>query len=159
MPASTLEERAAEVLRSAPEAVVPLERLHRVLLREVGPQVGGYAQLHERLRRRSDLFLVLEPRAPWTSEAWPPEVRAEYQAALRATGLDAGPHVALVDGTPPADSPTAGWEPVLRRLDQSLLRLWSAVPSDGAAAAELSEALAEAGALRHAMSRYLVASS
>src|SRR5690606_13649264 len=58
---SQIEQRVLRLLRNDPDPMVPLTRIHAALVAELGPRSGTYAQLHERLRRRPDLFLLLEP--------------------------------------------------------------------------------------------------
>ena len=152
---SEIEQRVLTLLRNDPEPLVPLTRIHAALVAELGPRTGTYAQLHERLRRRPDLFLLLEPLPmPWSADAWAADIEDEYRHALREAGLDPGPHVALA--TPdaelpplPATAPPAA--PVLRSLQESLVHLWSCAADDPELQAELVEALGQAEEIRRAL--------
>src|SRR5690625_5996575 len=74
------------VLRSDPELAVPLSRLHSALTETSGPAL---APLRERLRERSDLFVLLEPAPlPWDGAGWSERDRQGYRAAFRAAGLE-----------------------------------------------------------------------
>lgn len=149
---SQIEQRVLALLRNDPDPMVPLTRIHAALVAELGHRCGTYAQLHERLRRRPDLFLLLEPLPmPWAAGGWPADLQDEYRHALREVGLDAGPRVALAtqDADPPplpaAAHPAA---PVLRTLQESLVHLWSCAADDPELQAELVEALGQAEEIR-----------
>src|SRR5690606_9601115 len=111
---SEIEQRVLTLLRNDPEPMVPLARIHAALVAELGPRIGTYAQLHDRLRRRPDLFLLLDPLPlPWSADTWSGDVQDEYRNALREAGIDTGPRVALaapdveLPPPPPAAHPAA----------------------------------------------------
>jgi hypothetical protein len=149
-----LEACALALLRADPEVAVPISRLHDALITEAGADIGGASRLADRLRRRPDLFLLLEPRTTsWPTDTWPRELREEYRDALRSVGLVAEPRVApihphagpgaVVDTT---DAP--GIEPLLRTLRASLVELWRATDHDDEARDKIVEAIDDAGRIR-----------
>jgi len=152
---SQIEQRVLALLRNDPDPMVPLTRIHAALVAELGPRCGTYAQLYERLRRRPDLFLLLEPLPiPWSGDTWSADIQDEYRHALREAGLDTGPRVALA--TPDAELPPlpAGAHPaapVLRTLQESLVHLWSSAADDPELQAELIEALGQAEEIRRVL--------
>lgn len=149
-----IEQRILALLRSDPDPMVPLTRLHAALVAELGPRGGTYAQLHQRIRRRPDLFLLLEPLSvPWSDDGWGIDLQREYERALRDAGLDTGPRVALAtpDSEPPAASGADPAAPVLRMLQESLVHLWASAADDPQLQAELVEALGQAEELRRVL--------
>lgn len=158
MPRS-LEDQARDVLRGEPAPAIPLSRLHRTLVAEAGPTIGTYSQLHERLRRRPELFVIVEPPdLPWDAAAWPAELRHEYRDALRRAGAVAEPRVALRthDAESPwkhARPPSTGLPAVLQHLDLTLHELWTATDDDPPARIAISEAMARADEFRDAVER------
>jgi hypothetical protein len=152
--AGDLEARVVALLGRDPEPTVPLSRLHRHLLAELGPGSITYAELYERLAQRPDLFLIFESREPaWSTAGWPVATRLEYQEALRDAGLEPGPRVALVEpgAAETAGAPLTGTERVLRRLSASLALLWAAAGDDARTRVEMAEATKLALAMRRAI--------
>lgn len=149
-----IEACALALLRADPEVAVPISRLHDALTAEAGADIGGTSRLADRLRRRPDLFLLLEPRTtPWPTDAWSRELRDEYRDALRSIGLIAEPRVAPIH--PPAGpsgvvnaTDTPGIEPLIRTLRASLVELWRATHHDDEVRERIVEAIDEAGRLR-----------
>jgi hypothetical protein len=149
-----VETRAAALLRREDAAAVPVQRLHRALVAEWGPRSGTYGELGTALRRRPDLFVLLEPADPLgTATAWSPELRAEYEAALREAGVDSGPRVALAEARPPwpavavtEDTPEDIGS--IARMEASLVALWTAARGDGEIRARIADALRESEEIR-----------
>lgn len=157
----SVEQRLIQLLRESPAPAVPLRDLHEALAAESPDRTVSYGQLAEALRRRREVFILLESRSPLGDEtAWPAGVRAEYERALVDAGVDTGPHISLadpVDGeigadrleSPPTGTDVAPWI----ELRQSLLRVWhsaldnpsmrTAVAAAIAGCADLPEALRE----------------
>jgi hypothetical protein len=137
---------AEALLRSAPAQSLPLWRLHRSLLLQLGPGVGGRAQLAAALSA-SGRFTVSEASDPLAAvnAIWDEELREEYRAALQDV-TQAGTRVTL------CDSPYAEPQDVdgLDLMAASLLRL-SSVDSEPVLADRIAEARAEYGALRNAI--------
>lgn len=134
-----IEQRLIQLLRDSTAPAVPLRDLHGALAAESGPAAGSYARLEESLRRRGDVFVVLETADPLgDGSGWPAGTRSEYERELAAAGVDTSPSVSLVDPEPdPEDAwpAPAGSDPLdapLRALRDSLLRIWQL--SDGNAA-------------------------
>lgn len=151
----SIEDQARDVLSAEPTPAVPLSRLHRTLVAEAGSAVGTYGQLHERLRRRPELFELVEPPdLPWDAATWPVEVRHQYRDALRRVGAVAEPRVALREpNEAPAPSASDGIPTVLRQLDLTLAELWTAAGDDAAVRTSVVEAMALADELRRASER------
>lgn len=146
-----IEACALALLRADPDIAVPISRLHHALLREVGPQAGSEFPLHERLRKRPDLFLLLEPRpAPWTAEDWPEHTRQQYRDALRAAGLE--PETRITPRSPGSNSTDdVGLEGILRQLNCSLVDLWDATDDDTDLRSQVADALDQSDLIRHAL--------
>jgi hypothetical protein len=146
-----IEACALALLRADPEVAVPVSRLHHALLHETGPVVGPRAPLQERLRRRPDLFILLEPRpAPWDIEEWPERLRQEYRTALREAGL--APELRVVPrALGPADEDEAGLEQILRQVNSSLVDLWDATEGDTEARSQVADALSASSALQNVL--------
>lgn len=146
-----IEACALALLRADPDIAVPISRLNHALLREVGPDAGSDLPLHERLRRRPDLFLLLEPRpAPWTAEEWPENTRQQYRDALRAAGLE--PETRITPRLP--GSNTNGddaLEVILRQLNSSLIDLWDATDDDADLRGQVADAFGMSDLIRHAL--------
>lgn len=125
-----IEACALALLHAEYDVAVPISRLRHALLREIGPTADATAPLHERLRKRPDLFLFLEPRsALWSTEEWPEEIRQEYRAALRAAGLEPEPRITpRLPGSNTTDQ--SGLATILRQLNSSLIDLWQATDDD-----------------------------
>lgn len=136
-----IEACALAVLRSSPEVAVPLSRLHGALVAETGAPIGPSGPLRERLRRRPDLFLIMEPRPGlWETDGWPSEVREEYRSALTKAGLEPEPRI--VPRAPGLDSGEEGSEAtLLRQIGTSLIDLWDATPDDPETRALIEDAL------------------
>lgn len=139
------------LLRADPEFAVPISRLYDALLDEAGPIVAASGHLQERLRRRPDLFILLEPRpAPWEGAEWPERVRQEYSAALRAAGLAQEPRV--VPRSPPPISEGGGeLELLLRQINDTLVDLWDATDDDPDARSQVAEALSTGTTIQNAL--------
>lgn len=160
-------ERVAALLRATEGGSLPLSRLHVALVAE-GSGPGSYMQLRNQLARRTDLFLLIEPRHPLAGDGvWPGDLRGEYETALAGAGVDGGTRVALaprvreaahpVVYVPPAHAPDDWCEDddpeLLRRLDASLVSLWSAADNDSVLRAELAEAVSHLEEIRRFLSR------
>ncbi len=149
-----VERCARDVLRSEAALTIPLSRLHRALVAEAGAAAGTYGQLRERLRRSPDRYELVEPPGlPWSVDGWPEATRHAYQAELHRVGVVAEPRVVLRGTSPPPSEVGAGLSPVLRRLDATLLELWSAVDARSADRARVAEAMARVDELRTAAVR------
>jgi len=118
--------RAADALRRAGGAL-PIERLSAV----VAPGAGASADAVARcLRRRADLFLMVDrPATPW-GEEWTPSERVEYAPS----GERPGTGVILLDG-----SGTVAEPPSLVR--ETLLSMWAESPEDEELRRELGRTL------------------
>lgn len=125
-----IEACALALLRAENDVAIPISRLRQALLRELGPTTDAVSPLYERLRKRPDLFLLLEPRTTLLStDEWPEEIRQEYRAALRAAGLEPEPRITpRQPGSPASDE--MGLAPILRQLHSSLIDLWQATDDD-----------------------------
>lgn len=126
-----VEQRLIQLLRDSTSPALPLRDLHRALEAESVDGAGSRAFLEESLRKRSNVFIVLEAANPLGNpDAWPACARSEYEQALEAAGLETGPHVSLADDAPlddPLDESARG-RPCgvlasLRELRASLLRV------------------------------------
>lgn len=151
-----VEERAAEVLRRESEPAVSVERLHGALVAECGPGVGSCGDLGGALRRRPDLFVVLAPADPiGGTAAWPADVRAEYETALRTAGVNAGARVALREAAPSWPEPNVvahhRSDTSIARIEASLVALWRSPGADDDVRACIAEALREAERIRQAL--------
>lgn len=114
------ESRAAALLHGAGATLLPLGLLHQRLRAAGDVEPGTPAQLRDHLRRRPDLFLVLERPSPLVgTDDWPEAERARYAAAVREAGIGggtlvaalgspAGPDAIAATETAPADE-TGGW--------------------------------------------------
>jgi len=156
-----VEQRLIQILRDSTAPALPLRDLHRALEAESVGGAGSRTLLEESLRKRSNVFIVLETANPLGNpDAWPAGARSEYERALEAAGLETGPHVSLADGGPQDDplddsarGRTCGILASLRELRASLLRvlhasgdntgLRSAVAAALTASRDLPAALAE----------------
>ena len=118
--------RAAEALRRAGGAL-PIDRL----CEEVAPLAGGVEPVARCVRRRSDLFLLVEPPpAPWTDD-WTPAEQRDYAPNPQRRRES----VLLLDGSAAPGGPAPA---VLR---ESLLTIWSDSPGDDELRRELSRAV------------------
>jgi len=144
-----IEQRLIQILRDSPAPTMPLRALHGRLAAE-SCATGSFALFAESLRRRHDLFVILETSSPLGDDpGWPAGMRSEYERALESAGFDAGPHVSLVDpaaetaGAPIDDDAIA--DPVeepLRRLRDSLLHAWQHAGKNAALRSAIAAALA-----------------
>ncbi|MFW6079595.1 MAG: hypothetical protein ACODAE_08240, partial [Gemmatimonadota bacterium] len=115
-----VEARTIDLLRRVGDAPVPLPRLYADVVRELGPVVSGPDQLRDRLRRRPERFIVLEPPGdPAWTDLWSDEARRRYAAALERTALSPEPRVALA----PAGSTPETADTVPDRVDASIRAL------------------------------------
>lgn len=90
--------RAAQILRTQPACTMSLTSLHGRLREELGAAAGTYAQIYHQLKQLSDSFLLIDaPLLLHGTEAWPAQVREEYNTALESAGLGACTRVALTD--------------------------------------------------------------
>jgi len=129
-----LEHRLIRILRDSPLHSVAVRDLHTALVAEAGPGIGSANRLIEELRGRSELFFLLEADNPLGDAGlWPTEVRAQYERYLEASGIVAGPRVALaprgragaadhVREVGPADL----GDPRVDPLRDSLIEMWEA---------------------------------
>jgi hypothetical protein len=140
-----LEGRAVDVLRAQPTHSLPLQRLHRTLVAEVGPMIGSPAQLAAEMRRRADLFVVIEPRDPLgETVSWPRELRAAYEDALRQAGVERDARIALretQDGAPDA----------LVVADRTLVEMWRSAHGDERLCERIATALAQLDQARRSL--------
>ncbi|MGH7501378.1 MAG: hypothetical protein ACREL7_06410 [Longimicrobiales bacterium] len=91
-----IERAAARVLRDGSPSL-SMRQLHARVVAEIGPAAGSYVRFADALRRRHDLFAVVEPEDPLADAApWPPQLLAEYRRALAAAGHDSEPVVVLM---------------------------------------------------------------
>lgn len=147
-----IEACALALLRADPEFAVPISRLHDALLEEAGTAAGPSVLLQERIRRRPDLFILLEPRpVPWEFEEWPERVRQEYHAALREAGLAPEPRVVPRSPLPIHEGGTE-LELLLSQINDTLVDLWDATEDDPDARSEVADALGAGAALHDALS-------
>jgi hypothetical protein len=151
-----IEERAAALLRREGAAALPVRRLHGALLEEGGPTQATYGELGMTLRQRTDLFLVFEPVDPLGgASGWSPELRAEYEYALREAGIDTDARVALAERRPPWPVPSGLDEPAtgapVTRIESSLVMLWSSGRADAEIRTRIAEALCETEAIRRCL--------
>jgi len=144
-----IEACALALLHAEDDVAVPISRLHHALLRELGPATAA-APLHERLRNRPDLFLLLEPRTTiWNTEEWPEETRQEYRAVLQEAGLVPEPRIApRHPGTNGSD--VTGLAVVLRHLHSSLIDLWQATDDDAELRDQIADAFSQSDLIRNA---------
>ncbi len=113
----SIESCSTELLRRHSGHALTLQRLHELLLQELGPAAGTYHQLHQRLKKSSAPLRILERADPFPSELdWPADTRSVYERALQQAGYDTTPIVAL---TPAAEDPPT----VLDDLRATLLEL------------------------------------
>lgn len=152
---SDLDQRILDLLRAESAPLVPLTRIYRALQDDVGSGPRAFSRLRERVRRRPELFTLLEPEHPALDASWPLEVREEYEAALSAAGVELGPLVALAPGSDPNDDATPRTahtaQETLQHLDSTLLGLWHSAASDATARADVLDAIREANELRRAL--------
>lgn len=147
-----IETRAASLLRGDPGLAVPLLRLHERLIGQLGRvAVGTPAELRQRLAQRPDLFLILDPPEPvWNAQTWDAGTRRAYRHAFRTLDIESGPYVALAQ-PPEIVAPVTGPEDAIRRLEASLLGLWTAARGDPGVQVALFEAVTEAREVRTAL--------
>lgn len=142
---------ALALLNAETDLAVPLSRLRHMLQSEVGPELGAAVSLANRIRERSDLFLLVEPEpTPWSTDEWPEESRAEYQDALRHLGLVQEPRITT--RRPDAKArPESGPRSFLRQLDSSLIDLWQAADEDADLRDQVTAAFAQSDLIRAAL--------
>lgn len=163
-------QRVVSYLDTAPTPTVPLSRVYTRLVAEVGADAGSYGQLRSEVARRSDLFLILEPRHPFSpgDDGVAEPGRLAYETALVEAGHDCNLRIALAAAPTPPPRPYQEVEPTvasslrgtrLRRaapldhVDASLVELWRAMPDDPVLRADLAEALSQTEELRNALVR------
>ena len=150
-----MEDRALALLRRDTAGAVPVGTLHGALVAEAGHSFGTRTDLGAALSRRPDLFVLLEADNPLgPALAWPPHLRAEYEAALRAAGVDMEPRVALAEPHPPwpAPEPARAEHGSLERIDASIINLWAQATGDARLRATLAIALRESEEIRRQLS-------
>ena len=146
-----MEDRAIALLRREAAGTMPVRALHGALQNEDGPAIATRGELGAVLRRRSDLVLLLEASNPLgPTPAWPPHLRAEYESALRAAGVDMEPRVALAEAHSPwpARDPEPASPGSLERIDASLIALWARATGDPRLRAVIAVALRESEEIR-----------
>jgi hypothetical protein len=146
-----MEDRALALLRRDAAGTMPVHALHGALQNENGTAFATRGELGAVLRRRPDLFLLLEASDPLgPAPAWPPHLRAEYEAALRAAGVDMEPRVALAEAHSPwpAREPEPASPGSLERIDASLIALWARATGDPRLRAVIAVALRESEEIR-----------
>lgn len=129
--------RAAQILRTEPAYTMPAVKLHTRLVAELGSEAGSYAEMHQMLKHRADSFILLDaPRLLPSAEAWPAQIRAEYEAALKATGSCT--RVALLE-----TAASAADNGALSMAGRTLSSLWPAAQSNDSLRALIRSALEE----------------
>lgn len=148
-----IERAAAQVLNRCSAPSLSLRQLHAMVVAEIGGNAGSYARFADTLRRRRDLFVIVEPDDPLAcAPAWPPPMLDEYRQALANAGLDAEPIVALA-GSGMVRSVLLESEPdnaVMATLGHSLADLMNAAGRDDV---DLERAIAHAVVHSHSMAR------
>lgn len=168
---SDITERVVSYLATAPTPTVPLSRVYGRLVAEVGPEAGSYGRLRSEVTRRSDLFLVLEPRHPYSpgDDGIAEPGRLAYETALVEAGYDCSVRIALAREPTPPPRPFRELGPAspgererrhrslaapIDHVDAALVELWrAATPDDPVLLADLAEALSQAEELRTALAR------
>lgn len=162
--------RVVSYLDSAPTPTVPLSRVYSRLVAEVGRDAGSYGQLRGEVARRSDLFLVLEPRHPFSpgDDGMAEPGRLAYETAVVEAGHDCSLRIALADAPTLPPQPFRELDPTaaagvaggagalatpLDHVDATLVELWRATPDDPVLRADLAEALSQTEELRTALAR------
>lgn len=164
-------DRVVSYLDTAQTPTVPLSRVYSRLVAEVGAEAGSYGQLRSEVARRSDLFLILEPRHPFSpgDDGAAEPGRLAYEAALVEAGHDCSLRIALAGAPTPPPRPFQDVDPTvaasehagprraraapLDHVDASLVELWRATPDDPVLRADLAEALSQTEQLRNALVR------
>lgn len=148
-----IERAAAEVLNRCSVPSVSMRQLHAMVVAEIGQGAGSYARFTDALRRRRDLFVIVEPDDPLAcTPAWPTPLLNEYRQALASAGLDAEPIVALA-GSGMVRAARLESEPddsVMASLGHSLADLMNAAGPDDV---DLERAIAHAVVHSHSMAR------
>lgn len=91
-----IERAAAAVLNRCSAPSVSMRHLHSLVVAEIGPGAGSYARFVEALRRRRDMFVVVDPDDPLADDpSWPQPLLDEYRQALSSAGLTPEPVVTL----------------------------------------------------------------
>ncbi len=145
-----IEQRLIQLLRDSPSPAVPLRHLHEAITAEADGGAGSYTLFAESLRRRRDLFVVLETADPLgDATVWPAGTRSVYERALVEAGFDTGPRVSLADPDCDTDDPWPGppatvdpIEAPLRQLRESLIQAWRVSSRDAALRSAVADALA-----------------
>lgn len=145
-----IEQRLVQLLRESAAPAVPLRDLHEALLAGSDRDTMSYVKLAEAVRRRREVFVLLEAAHPLGDAAgWPAATRSEYERALVEAGLDTGPRVSLIEPADPSSDPLepsgdfadAAAAP-LRELRESLIRVWRSAGGNNALRAAVAAALA-----------------
>jgi hypothetical protein len=153
---SEIERTAAQVLNRCSAPSVSMRQLHALVVAEIGAGAGSYARFTDTLRRRRDLFVVVDPDDPLSEgPAWPPPLLDEYRQALAEAGLEAEPVVALAKSAamPALALGAPSDASVMATLGQSLADLLDSAKHDG----ELERAVAHAVMHSHTMARAITA--
>jgi hypothetical protein len=151
---SRVERAAVRLLREHAVPSLSLRRLHAMVVAEVGPAAGSRARFADDLRRRRDVFVVVEPEDPLGEpSAWPPPLRAEYREAMSAAGIDADPVVVLTQREAQPSDPlgeTAD-ESLAAHLGRSLVALLARANGDPGLERALALAMAQTAAFERAL--------
>jgi hypothetical protein len=146
-----LEAAALALLEAAPELPLSLAALHRALAGRFGPEAGSAEALLARLRERPDHFIVIDDPFPaCIHEGWPPDVRDEYQAALRGAGVEPGPRISPAPRARPATT-ASGPDRLLGAVARSLTSLADGARPDPRSRRLVREEAAEFVRLQHAL--------
>jgi hypothetical protein len=154
---NTLEDRTVRLLRQSAQPALPLDTICQELAGETGNWIDK-ANLLARLRRRPDMFLVLDA-APLalTHHHWPPELRHDLEFALEQAGLTHPPEIVLI-APPPAgridcEVPPAstGVGATISQLFASITTLCQALHAEPTAHPALAEAIRDARMLSTAL--------
>jgi len=153
---SEIERAAAQVLNRCSDPSVSMRQLHALVVAEIGAGAGSYARFTDTLRRRRDLFVVVDPDDPLSEgPAWPPPLLDEYRQALAEAGLEAEPVVALAKSAalPAMALAVERDASVMATMGQSLADLLDSAKHD----TELERAIAHAVMHSHTMARAITA--
>jgi hypothetical protein len=149
-----IESAAARVLRACSTPSVSMRRLHALVVAEIGPEAGSYVRFKDAVRRRRDLFVVVDPDDPLgDGQPWPPSLLAEYRQALSAAGFDAEPVVVLT-GTAVTGVSLLDDEPedsVMGRLSRSLVDLLGPARRDPALERAIAQAVLQSDTMARAV--------
>jgi hypothetical protein len=149
-------QRAAAVLREAPDRSMPLGELYERLRADMLPAASPEALLAA-LQSDPDTFTTVAPADPFGEEpAWTEHERAEYQCALESVGAAGEARIALnphhvhaSDLSPPSQAGrSSGPLSPLEPTERALLALWAAAGEDGRLRTDVGAALAELDRMR-----------